>query len=138
MYLDSTDILNKLAYQSVDYTFKYKNKKATRVSIISDELDMPLTVHVAVPYMSDSSLTKEVIKTLPFKLKNGKRKPKNIITDGGYISAKNKYQLRKQANLIYPYRSNQKIKNSQAEKDLLKRRYKIENVNSWMKNNKRQ
>lgn len=39
MYLDSTDILNKLAYQSVDYTYKYKNKKATRVSIISDESD---------------------------------------------------------------------------------------------------
>jgi len=33
MYLDSTDILNKFAYESVDYTFKYLNKKATRVSI---------------------------------------------------------------------------------------------------------
>ena len=28
MCMDSADILNKLAYESVDYTYKYKNKKA--------------------------------------------------------------------------------------------------------------
>jgi hypothetical protein len=138
MYLDSTDILNKLAYESVDYTFKYKNKKATRVSIISDDkFGIPLTFHIASPSTHDSLLTKEVINHLPFKLKNTKRKPKNLTADGGYINATTKHQIRKKANLIYPYRRNQKMKNSEFEKSLLKRRYKIENVNSWMKSNKR-
>jgi Transposase DDE domain len=138
MYLDSADILNKLAYESVDYTYKYKNKKATRVSIISDDIyDIPLTVHIAAPFMHDSELTEEVIKCLPFKLKNLKRKPKNLIADGGYINAFVKHKLRTKVNLIYPYRKNQKAKNSESEKILLKKRYKIENVNSWMKNNKR-
>ena len=138
MYLDSADILNKLAYESVDYTFKYKNKKGTRVSIISDDAyNIPLTVHIAAPYMHDSTLTEEVIKCLPFKLKNLKKKPKNLIADGGYINASVKYRLRKKVNLIYPYRKNQKVKNSESDKILLKKRYKIENVNSWIKNNKR-
>ena len=91
MYLDSTDILNKFAYESVDYTFKYLNKKATRVSIWSEELyDIPLTNNIAAPYMHDSSLTTDVIRSLPFKLKNMKRKPKNLIADGGYINEKTK------------------------------------------------
>lgn len=98
---------------------------------------IPLTIHIAAPYMNDSLLTKQVIKTLPFKLKNGIRKPKYMIADSGYINEKTKQQLRKQVNLVYPYRKNQKTKNSLAEKALLKHRYKIENVNSWMKNCKR-
>lgn len=104
MCMDWVDILKKLAYESVDYTYKYKNKKATRVSIISDQdFDIPLTVHTAAPYRSDSTLTKEVIKTLPFKLKNGKKKPKILATDSGYINEKVKNQIKKMVTLIYPY-----------------------------------
>jgi len=66
-----------------------------------------------------------------------KRKPKNLIADGGYINEKTKNKLRRQVNLVYPYRINQKLKNSESDNKLLKRRYKIENVNSWMKNSKR-
>ena len=39
--------------------------------------------------------------------------------------------------MIYPYRSNQKKKNTEAEKLLLKKRYLIEHVNAWFKNCKR-
>lgn len=101
---DSTDILNKLAYESVSYTFKYKNKKGTRVSIISDDTyNIPLTIHIAPPFKHDCSLTKEVINNLPFKLKNQKKKPKTLLADSGYINETTKNQLKKKVNLIYPY-----------------------------------
>jgi hypothetical protein len=138
MCIDSTDILNKLAYQSVDYTYKYKNKKGSRISTITEcKYDIILAVHLASPTRSDSTLTSEVIKSLPFKLRNGKRKPKYLIADAGYINEQMKRKLIKQVHLIYPYRKNQKMKNSEDEKIKLKKRYKIENANSWMKNCKR-
>jgi transposase len=137
MLIDSADILNKQGYESVDYTFKYKNKKATRVTIIASEELIPLTSHICAPHIADSQLTKITVDKLPIPTKNCKRRPLNLIADGGYINEKEKIKLQRKVNLIYPYRRNQKKKNTVAEKGLLRKRYKIEHVNAWFKNCKR-
>ena len=31
LFMDSTDVLNKYGFEDVNYSFKFKNKKATRV-----------------------------------------------------------------------------------------------------------
>lgn len=68
--IDSTDILNKLAYESVDFTYKFKNKKASKVSFIIDELDIPLVGHLCSPKINDSLLTEIIMNKLPFVLEN--------------------------------------------------------------------
>ena len=37
MFIDSTDVLNKYGFEDVAYGFKFKGKKATRVSIIAND-----------------------------------------------------------------------------------------------------
>lgn len=138
LYIDSTDVLNKAGYESVDYTFKYKNKKASRISLISEKsLDVPLTAIITAASVNDSTLTQEMVKSLPIKIQNGKRKKTYLLADSGYINEAVKNKLKQKIELIYPYRSNQKLKNTKEDKERLKGRYKIENVNSWMKNCKR-
>ena len=93
-----------LAYESVDFTFKYKNKKATRVNLITDDNQIPLTSYTCALPIADSQLTKITLEQLPIPIKNRKRKPVDLIADGGY--------------------QNQK-------REKLKGRYKIEHVNAW-------
>ena len=58
----------------------------------------------------------------------------NLIADKGYISLANKTILsRKNISLIYPYRKNQKQKNTDSELKLLKKRYIVEKFFAWLK-----
>jgi transposase len=137
LYIDSTDIINKAAYESVGYTFKYKNKKATRITIIADDRNIPLAADIVNASIPDSKLVQETLKCVPIELKNTKQNPIYLIADKGYINERVKKLIKRKVTLVYPYRSTQKKTNTAKEKELQKGRYKIENLNSWFKNNKR-
>ena len=108
IYIDSIDILNKLTSKSIDYTYKCKNKKATILSIIIDEICISLTVeNITLASINDSQLTKK-INSLPIEVNNTRCKSLYLAEDKGYINRK-----------------------------VLKNRYKIESINNWIKNNKR-
>ena len=110
-------VLNKAGFESVIYTYKYKNKKATRVNVISeDSLNIPLTTTITDALVNDSMSTLSVMKSLPIKTQNGKRKKTYLLADSGYINENIKNKLKKKINLVYPYRSNQKMKNTSNKK----------------------
>jgi transposase len=61
-----------------------------------------------------------------------------LIADKGYISNDLKLQLRdNDIQFIYPYKKTQKKSNTPTEKKILKQRYIVENVFSWLQNYRR-
>lgn len=98
VHLDSTDILNKLGAESVSYTFKYKNKKATRATIISDDkYDIPLVAHITSCAKSDSQLSPATISKLP-DCRNGisdeiKQVKLNVVIESESIEDKSNQEM---------------------------------------------
>lgn len=143
MFIDSTDLLNKYGFEDVGYTFKFKNKKATRINIIVNDKGFPLSLYVTSANVSDSKAIEKTINNIPIKIIGSRKYPKYLTADKGYINEKMKVKLKKKGiNLIYPLRKNnktiklnyyQKIKN----KDLLHKRYINEHYFTWHKSQNR-
>ena len=141
IYIDSTDIQNKnLSKNNTFKSFKLK-KEALRLTVIGDNNKAPLDYSICKAQKSDSSLGYDLLMNTRLKVK---RKTK-VYGDKGYyiketkrkaIMVRNKIQLvvpkKRYKKRINKKRSNKRkiIRHSQQMKNGLKRRVRIEHLNS--------
>ena len=131
-YIDTTTILNKYGYVNTTGFNSYESKKhkCNKLSIISSANGIPLGIKLGGGNIHDIKL---LIETLPKKTFF-----KVLYADKGYNSIKLKTMLliTRKIKLIYPYKTNQKDKNTIEDRYGLKNRLRVEHVNNFLKQNK--
>jgi transposase len=141
IYIDSTDIMNKLGSEDVGRSYKYKFKKATKITIITDSNGIPISIHITKASIHDAKLVESTIDKLQVKIITSKNYPKYLIADRGYISKTAKNNIKEVAELVYPLKQNMKSTETadinERNKLLLRSRSINENTFSWLKNCKR-
>jgi hypothetical protein len=145
LLIDSTKINNKLGSEGVTINGENRKKNVTEIMFITDHNKLPLAFKLTKinktiynGRKTASSEIKNVQQTLNKININVKKYVKcNIIADRGYISKEKFTIFNNELNIITPKRKNQKIRNTQIEKNLLKCRYKIENFFMFLKKNAR-
>ena len=130
LYIDSAIVRNVKGVEDIDYNYKIKNKRGSKITILVNSLGIPISVHLSSASVNDVKL---VYPTLD-KVNNKTKYRKNIITDKGYISKKIKHDLytKHKINYIYPMRDNMKTEISLSDKELIKKRNINERSFSWM------
>ena len=104
------------------------DKLGSKITAIVDDKGFPMCGYLSASNIMDSTLTIPTVENLDVK------HHVNLIADKGYISLANKKKLfDRNINLIYPYRKNQKKKNTEPELKLLKKRYIVENFSPLIK-----
>ena len=102
------------------------DKLGSKITAIVDDKGFPMCGYLSASNIMDSTLTIPTVENLDVK------HHVNLIADKGYISLANKKKLfDRNINLIYPYRKNQKKKNTELK--LLKKRYIVENFSPLIK-----
>lgn len=111
-----------------------RNRKGNKITVLVNGSGIPISIHMSPANVHDAKLIGTAINKSVIKIVKAK-----IISDKGYINQRMKNKLQRTANikLIYPYRKNQKIKNTSFEKNLLKKRHIVENFFSWLKKYRR-
>ena len=144
---DTTLILNKLGVDNTGYNPQIPKHKCSKISLITDEKGIPLSANIYSGNINDSKILNnqfdDFIKNIPILLNN-----KNILLgDAGYdsnilreklinfnfgklITPKNRRNIKDKNKL-------QALKLSQNDKDLLKKRIKVEHINAHLKQYKR-
>ena len=110
-----------------------RGRKGNKVSLIVTREGVPLNMRLVGSNVHDIKVLDEQISGMNVKVVGSR-----LIGDKGYNSKYMKDKLmNKGVELIYPYKKNQKEKNNNEERDLLKKRNIIENVFSWIQNRRR-
>lgn len=136
LYIDSTIVANKYGVNKVGRNKFYKNKKSTKISLLTDQNGFPLSVFFIKGNYHDNRTFEKHIKDALVFLPNNKFK---IIADKAYSSNKN-YTLLNSINIkhIIPPRKNMKIyKTYVYDKYEYKKRIKIEHIFGRLKVNRR-
>lgn len=148
IYTDTTPISNKYGNENIGRNKIYKNKNITKLSLVTDNNNIILSVKAFSGNKYDSKIAIEHIKSLTKKdaiIKNVK-KIKTLVADPGYDSDK----LRKIINnnnikcIIKKNKRNtkdkeklEKLKLVKGDKILYKKRIRIENTNAILKKHRR-
>jgi transposase len=136
LYIDSTIIYNKNGVNKIGRNKFYKNKKTTKISLMTDKNGFPLSIFFIKGNYHDNSIFNKHIRDaiiITPKIK------KTIIADKAYSSYKN-YKLLEDKNLLHiiPPRNNMKLyKTYIYDKDEYKKRIKIEHIFGRLKMFKR-
>ena len=133
LFMDSTVIQNlNGSFNEIDYYYKIVSKKQIKLSVLSDNNNVPISSIITNPKIHDSKLIKPLINNIQCNLKNNVK----ILADKGYITNQTIYQKKyKKISMVTPLRKNQKKKLSEENKKLLKnKRYKIEQFFCNIKN----
>ena len=134
--IDATTIENKYGINKIGRNKFYRNKKITKVSLMTDSNGFPLSILFMKGNKHDNNTFNNHIEDALIILKNKKIR---VIADKGYSSNKN-YKLLDKNNMdhIIPPRKNMKQYKlyNYSKKDYV-RRIKIENVFGIIKNYKR-
>jgi len=144
LFIDVVKMNNLYGHEYVYINNEYKKKNVTPITIISDHNGLPLAyrhLDYSKKFNKRKSHVHEinnVQKTLnEIKLKCPNYIDISLTGDKAYISNVTYNALSQKIKLIAPKRKNQKTKNTIKEKNLLKKRYKIEHLNAKIKNNNR-
>lgn len=134
LFIDSTMIKN---FKDIDLLGKNhydRNRLGNKITLIVSSNGIPLSISLTTANHNDTTQVIPAIQNIPIKI----IRPK-LIADGGYVSNSLKTTLKKTFNInfIYPYRKNQLQKNTTSQSTLLKQRYIVENVFSWIQNYRR-
>jgi hypothetical protein len=139
LFIDVTKINNKNGSENIGINVEYKKKNVTSLTVICDYNKIPIGIQymdVNVKPNKKNTFKHEIknvqntLNTIPIDFKYHKV---NLIGDKGYISQE-KFKLgHKKIPIITPKRKNQKIQNTDIEKELLKDRHKIENLFASLK-----
>lgn len=131
LFIDSSNIRNKNGQDLLSYNFKDKGKKGNKLSLIIDDYRFPLEATIDSSQPHDCSIMEGLID----KLDSRKYLPDKIylIGDKGYIKKKKIRYGEKIIKIVAPHRKNQKKTNTKKEKSRLKKRYKVENSFSRLK-----
>ena len=136
LYIDSTIIYNKFGVNKVGRNKFYKNKKTTKISLLTDINGFPLSIFFMKGNYHDNHVFNKHIKDAKIIIPNKKFK---IIADKAYSSNKN-YKLLDSNNIehIIPPRKNMKIYSTYKydKKEYIKR-IKIEHIFGRLKLYKR-
>ena len=133
MFVDSTIIQNYNCSDSdyIDYYYKIVSKKQMKLSVICDSNKIPLVYELSKPQKSD---IKGCIDMIP-KINNNLKKKSFIMGDKGYVVNKKYYRNKnKNIKIVSNKRKNQLKQNTVKEKNLLKKRYLVENCFATIKN----
>ena len=127
-------IRNKQGIECIGRNYSDKFKNGTKSSVICTKNGIPISLICVPSNIHDINTVEETIKNSIIKLNNFK-----IGGDKGYKSEKIKNKLKKNNNInfITDHKTNSIIKNSNKDKEFLKKRHIIENLFSWLKNKKR-
>lgn len=131
--IDSTPVHNKFGVTKIGRNKFYKNKKITKISLLSDVNGFPLSVFFMKGNKHDNTLFKKHINDL--LIITPKRNNKKILADKGYSSYCN-YQYLDSNNIkhIIPPRKNMKIaKNYFYDSSEYIKRIKIEHIFARLK-----
>ena len=139
LFIDVTKISNKNGSENIGINVEYKKKNVTSLTVICDSNKIPIGIQymdVNIRPNKKNTFNHEIknvqntLNTIPIDFKYHKV---NLIGDKGYITQE-KFKLgHKKIPIITPKRKNQKIQNTNIEKELLKDRYKIENFFAHIK-----
>ena len=134
LFIDSSMIKNINGKDNTGRNHYDRNRKGNKITVLVDSMGIPISIHLSPANIHDAKLIETAINNSVIKIIKSK-----IIADKGYINQKIKNKLRRIANigLFYPYRKNQKVKNTSFEKNLLKQRHIVENFFSWLKKYRR-
>jgi transposase len=127
LYIDSTIIYNKNGINKIGRNKFYKNKKTTKISLMTDKNGFPLSILFMKGNYHDITVFNKHIRDA--KLIQPKIK-KTIIADKAYASNKN-YKLLEENNFshIIPPRKNMKLSKTYIyNKNEYKKRIKIEHI----------
>lgn len=136
LFIDSTSINNKYGVNKIGRNKFYKNKKITKISLMTDTYGFPLSVFFMKGNYHDNSVFEKHIKDAVILM------PKNIksvVADKAYASLNN-YKLLENKNIkhIIPPRQNMKLyKTYTYDKTEYKKRIKIEHIFGRLKNFRR-
>lgn len=139
LFIDSTIIPNFCGTKDMtNYCKKIPNKRSTKMTIICNEEKIPLCNVVGKSNTHDVKYMEPAINNLPIEIKNkgNYNKPIVISADKGYVtSKKNNLKFRKKGITInFCKRDNMKHKKyTKKNKELLKKRIKIENTFARLK-----
>ncbi|AYV76968.1 MAG: hypothetical protein Barrevirus6_6 [Barrevirus sp.] len=134
LFIDSTMIRNINGKDNTGKNPSDKNKNGNKITVLVNDIGIPISIHLATANVHDATLIDATVNSSIIKIIKSR-----IIGDKGYINPTVKNKLKRTANikLIYPYRCNQKAKNTTFEKNLLNKRHIVENFFSWLKRNRR-
>ena len=133
LFIDSTMIKN---FKGVDLLGKNhydRNRKGNKITLVCSTNGIPLSISLTSANTNDQMEVIPAINKITLPIKKS-----TLVADGAYVSNKLKTQLKSNnIKFIYPYKKNQHLKNTQLEISLLKKRYIVENVFSWIQNLRR-
>lgn len=133
LFIDSTMIKNFKGIDLLGKNHYDRNRKGNKVTLLISTNGIPISISLTTANVHDLH---QVIPTLD----NSRIQFKNsaLVADGAYVSKMLKTQLKsRKIKFITPYKKNQKLKNTKSELDLIKKRYLVENVFSWIQNYRR-
>lgn len=135
LFIDSSNIRNKNGVDLVSYSSKDKGKKNSKISLVVDENRFPIEIQLDTAKVHDGKIAESLID----KLDNNENLINKIylIGDKGYVKSKKLWIGKRQINLIFPYRSNQRYINSKKERIKLNKRHNVENSFATMKQYRR-
>ena len=130
--IDSTTVYNKYGVNKIGRNKFYKNKKTTKISLMTDINGFPLSILFMKGNYHDNSVFDKHIRDALIIVPN---KNKKIMADKAYSSKKN-YDLLESHNMthIIPPRKNMKMaKHYRYDKNEYTKRIKIENIFARLK-----
>lgn len=138
LFIDSTNIRNKNGKQFIGRNYQDKFKNGNKITVICDENKIPLIININKANIHDAkilSTNESINKSLDKINKDIKLNKIILVGDKGYIlnKTKKKLLLKRNIKLIYPYRKNQKSKNSKTNEEKLKKRPLVENLFATLK-----
>lgn len=136
LFIDSSIVQNfNCSDKNIDFYYKIKSKKQTKLNIISDNNNVVHSYIITNPKKHDVSVVKQLVSGIKCNL----NKNTYIAGDKGYITKKYKYvkqinKVIKTVLLISPKRNNQTKKRlNKCKREILKKRFKVEQVFSHLK-----
>jgi hypothetical protein len=133
-FIDGTLIINKSGIENIGYGCgESRKKKFTAITCICNENTKPITIVNCTTYTKELNKVK-TIRTLPHDsqtilpaIKSLKtNKSYNLVGDSGFLFDRS--LIPANVNLITVKRKNQLVQNTVIENQILKKRYKIENL----------
>lgn len=140
LFIDASHIKNNKGIDLTGANHYDRFRKATKLSIITDDIGVPIGIHIDKSNIHDSKLTIQTLNSIPIDISESKF----LIGDRGYNGASLKEQVKN--NYKLDFITQRKRKRGQKGKfrgrkpknyEKLKNRFIVEHAFSWIKNYRR-
>jgi len=140
LFVDTTRINNKKGSEKISMNPEYRKKNVTNVQIVCDDNQLPLGMFILDVYKKDynkNSSSHEItglpntLNAIPLNFSGYKKI--NVMGDKGFVTSK-KYSIHNNPIRFISIKRKNQQKQSAKEKDLLKKRYVVENMFAFIKN----